>query len=210
MLAATLAMACAKKPSPEYEEAADRFSELYRTQWDDAYLDPEMDSLEAKLQKVPSDSLNAEAAQALLKRIREGRARMQQEAKEREEAMAEALRPTEVTGGGGSVERAPAEEPAQASAPDAGMTDPQPGMELAEFQKLFGGCFRETTALNVLGKGPRPTWALRDLPSCRDRHPLFVDSLLVFDEGRLYAMPSKSNLDYRLPDGGKPSNPPGR
>jgi hypothetical protein len=208
LLVLALAAGCPKKPSPEYEEAADRFSEIYRKKWEDAFLDPEMAEIEAKLRQVPSDSLNAEAAAALLKRIEDGRKRMTEENAEREASVADALRPTSVPGGSGSSERT--EEAASApvaDAQDGGVKEPYGGMPLAELQKQFGDCFRETTTLNIMGKGPLPTWALRDLPSCRDKYPRFPDLLLVFDDGRLYAMPSKSNLDYRLPDGGKP---PGR
>jgi hypothetical protein len=207
--------ACAKKPSPAYEEAADQFSELYRQKWDEAYGDPGMAEIEAKLETVPKDSLNAPDAEALLKRIREGRARLQAEAQERERDMAAAVAPTTGVPSSGSDRAgtpAPSSREQETPSPDAGGPPEQPkeGMPVAELSSKFGNCFREGASLNVMGKGMRATWSVRELPSCLERHPGFASSLLVIDQGKVYAVVDKNALDYRLPDGGKPAPGPKR
>ncbi|HET9036818.1 MAG TPA: hypothetical protein VFN45_11455, partial [Myxococcaceae bacterium] len=72
---------CARKEaSPEYTRASERFNKLYAKSLDDAYLDPGMREVEALLEKVPPDSLDAQAAAQLLARIRENRTRIEQAA----------------------------------------------------------------------------------------------------------------------------------
>ena len=70
---------CARKePSPEYTRASERFNKLYAKELDDAYVDPAIHEVEALLEKVPADSLDAQAAAQLLNRIRTNRARIEQ------------------------------------------------------------------------------------------------------------------------------------
>ena len=72
----SLGLAARKEPSPEFTRASERFNKLYAKELDDAYLDPAMREVEALLEKVPPDSLDAAAAAQLLSRIRENRARL--------------------------------------------------------------------------------------------------------------------------------------
>src|SRR5262249_14929572 len=82
---------CARKePSPEYTRASERFNKLYAKELDDAYVDPAIHEVEALLEKVPADSLDAQAAAQLLKRIRDNRARIEQAASDRDKALAAA------------------------------------------------------------------------------------------------------------------------
>jgi len=68
---------CARKePSPEFTRASERFNKLYAKELDDAYVDPAIHEVEALLEKVPADSLDAQAAAQLLTRIRDNRSRL--------------------------------------------------------------------------------------------------------------------------------------
>jgi hypothetical protein len=51
------------------------------------------------------------------------------------------------------------------------------------------------------------SWELKDIANCRDRYPGF-DQLLVLTNGTEVAMNiAKSLIEYRLPDGGTPTQP---
>jgi murein DD-endopeptidase MepM/ murein hydrolase activator NlpD len=85
--ALALLAGCSPRASPEYEEAHQRFSQLYAVHLDAAYGRPEMDAVVSLLEKVPPGSLDAEAAHALLGRITAGRAELLRE-EERRHALA--------------------------------------------------------------------------------------------------------------------------
>jgi hypothetical protein len=195
---------CQKKqmPSERYTQAHELFSKLYAAQLDDAFVDPAIARVEELLGQVPEDSSDFAPAQALSRRIREGRSHLQEAEAVRRAASALALatgpyermqvqaaRPTEA---------APAVE-------DAGSNQPWAHMPLSEFTRRFSGCFRSSDRINVLGQGMHDSWELKDIANCRDRHPGF-DQLLVLTNGKEVAMNiAKSLIEYRLPDGGMPS-----
>ncbi|MBZ4422080.1 hypothetical protein K8638_37155 [Myxococcus sp. RHST-1-4] len=183
-------------PSAEYEEASRRFRALYAQKLDGAYLDPQMGEIEAQLQRVPADSLDAEGARALLQRIQEGRARMQQEASAREKAISSAREvPPGTSLPSSTPERQappPVEEAPDAGPPDAGLTGPQAGTPASELVAGFRGCFRRGVPIDVEGRGMRETWELADRTSCRLEYPGHVDSLLLIEEGRVLTLLPKS------------------
>src|ERR687887_2751902 len=74
-----LAAACSKKggPSPEYAQAREEFDALYGRLLDDAYVSPEIHSVEAKLEQVPEQSDDRARAEELLQRIRSERERVE-------------------------------------------------------------------------------------------------------------------------------------
>lgn len=75
---ATLALllGCHPRPSPEYEEAHQLFSQLYAVHLDAAYTRPEMERVVSLLKAVSPKSLDAAAARDLLARIEAGRAQL--------------------------------------------------------------------------------------------------------------------------------------
>jgi murein DD-endopeptidase MepM/ murein hydrolase activator NlpD len=84
---ATLVFGCRPRASPEYEEAHQRFSQLYAVHLDAAYGRPEMDGVVSLLQAVPPQSLDAPAAAELLARIATGRSQLAED-EERRHAIA--------------------------------------------------------------------------------------------------------------------------
>jgi hypothetical protein len=202
--------ACARKePSAEFSRASERFNKLYAQHLDDAYLDPGMHEVEGLLQRVPPDSLDAPGAQALLKRIQEGRARMEQAARERAQASAAALAPPTISGAT-VTSTAPATSPAArpAAPADAGPpSGPHAGMGTREFNRLFGDCFESAGPVEVTGRGTRDSFALADSARCRAAHPTMVNSLVLADSDAVLGVVPKSALQRTLPDGGTPAPP---
>ena len=189
-------------PSPEYEQASRQFRSLYAQKLDDAYLDPQMGEIEAQLQRVPQDSLDATSARDLLERIQRERARMEGEVRAREEAVASARElPPTVGGGSASIEApsAPAEEP-EVAATDAGASDagsiagPQMGTPASELVAGFRGCFQRGAPINVEGRGLRETWEMNSRTACRLEYPTHADSVLIIEEGRVLMVLPKSSV----------------
>ena len=199
---------CARKePSPEYSRASERFNKLYAKGLDDAYLDPAMHEVEALLEKVPQDSLDAQAAAQLLARIRENRTRLEQSAKDREKALAAARTPP--TFSGVSVTPPPPPpSPARAApppAPDAGPpVAPTAGMAMRDFNRLFGDCFEPAGPVEVTGRGPRDSYSMVDSDRCRRAMPGLANSIVLADSQNVMGVVPKSALQRVPPDGGTP------
>lgn len=202
---------CARKePSPEYTRASERFNKLYAKELDDAYVDPAIREVEALLEKVPADSLDAQAAAQLLTRIRENRTRIEQASKDREKALAAAR--TAPTFSGPSVSAPlppPASRPSPAPAPDAGPPSaPTAGMAMRDFNRLFGDCFEQAGPVEVNGRGPRDSYTMVDSDRCRRAMPGLVNSLVLADSETVMGLVPKSALRRTLPDGGAPPPAP--
>jgi hypothetical protein len=200
--------ACARKePSAEFSRASERFNKLYAQQLDDAYLDPGMHEVEGLLQRVPPDSLDGPAAQALLKRIQEGRARMEQNARERAQASAAALTPPTISGATvGSSPPATTAAARPAPSPDAGApSGPHAGMSTRDFNRFFGDCFESAGPVEVTGRGVRDSFALADSGRCRSALPTMVNSLVLADSDTVLGVVPKSALQRTIPDAGAPA-----
>jgi hypothetical protein len=186
-----------RDPSPEFSRASESFNKLYAQKLDDAYLDPKMREVEALLQRVPADSLDAQAAGELLSRIRDGRARMQKALDDAQAAGAAARTPS-------TVSNAPREQPAEASPqpvapppPDAGPLEavqPTAGMSMAEFNRRFADCFQIAGPVDVQGAGARDSYDLVDSSRCRTAHPSFVDAIVVADGQAILGVVAKASL----------------
>lgn len=213
MLTLSLAGAgCSRKePSPEFTRASERFNKLYAQQLDDAYLDPGMREVEALLEKVSPDSLDAAAAQQLLTRIREGRARFAQADKERAQAMAQARVPP--TYGGSTPTVTPSSSPGPVARPvaDGGSqapSAPTAGMSTRDFTRYFGDCFEPAGPVEVNGRGTRDSFAMADQARCRQALPTMVNSIVLADAQTVLGVVPKSALQRTPVDGGTPPAPP--
>jgi hypothetical protein len=185
-----------RDPSPEFSRASESFNKLYAQRLDDAFLDPKMREVEALLQRVPADSLDAQAAADLLNRIREGRARMQKALDDAQAAAAAARTPS-------TVSNAPRDAPGEPSAklapppPDAGPSEavqPTAGMPMAEFNRRFADCFQIAGPVDVQGAGARDSYDLIDSSRCRSAHPAFVEAIVVADGQAILGVVPKSAL----------------
>jgi murein DD-endopeptidase MepM/ murein hydrolase activator NlpD len=90
-LAVGLVLGCRPRASPEYEEAHQRFSQLYAVHLDAAYGRPEMEQVVSLLRAVPEKSSDATAARELLDRIQGGRAELAREEQARRAVVREML-----------------------------------------------------------------------------------------------------------------------
>ena len=213
LLIALMPAACTKSPgppSPEFEQARQRFSKLYAQKLDEAFLDPAMDDIETQLQSVPTGSIDAQPAKELLQRIREGRERMQAAEQEKADAVASA-REVEDFQVDPSVRVPPPVEqpPAPSATPDAGVgpgAGPVAGSPASELSFGYQRCFRRAEPVNVDGKGQRDAWELEDRLTCRQAYPSFVEQILLIEDAKVLAVLPKSaiRVTYVGPDGGPP------
>ncbi len=196
-------------PSPEYEQARQQFSKLYGQKLDEAFLDPGMEEVEALLQQVPPESMDAQPARELLQRIQQGRARMEAARQETEEAIASARQvdefPTTPESEQPSAPTAAAGEP-EAGTPDAGsdLSGPVAGTPASELSFGYQRCFQRGQPINVDGRGSREAWELVDRLSCRQAFPSFVEQVVLIEEGRVLTVLPKSavRVTYVGADGG--------
>jgi hypothetical protein len=187
-----------RDPSPEFSRASESFNKLYAQKLDDAFLDPKMREIEALLQRVPADSLDAQASTDLLNRIREGRTRMQKALDDAQAAGSAARTPS-------TVSNAPLNLPSDATPkpppppppPDAGPPEavqPTAGMPMAEFNRRFGDCFQIAGPVDVQGAGARDSYELVDASRCRLAHPSFTEAIVVADGQAIIGVVPKSAL----------------
>ena len=203
---------CARKePSPEFTRASERFNKLYAKELDDAYVDPAIREVEALLEKVPPDSLDAQAASQLLTRIRDNRSRIEQASTDREKALAAARKGPTFSGISVSAPPPPlasGRTPAP-SAPDAGPPSaPTAGMAMRDFNRLFGDCFEQAGPVEVNGRGPRDSYTMLDSDRCRRAMPGLVNTVVLADSETVMGLVPKSALRRTLPDGGAPPPAP--
>jgi hypothetical protein len=197
-----------REPSPEFSRASESFNKLYAQRLDDAFLDPKMREVEALLQRVPADSLDAQAAADLLTRIREGRTRMQKAQDDAQAAATAARTPSTVSNAPREGTALPSARP-PAPPPDAGPPEavqPTAGMPMAEFNRRFADCFQIAGPVDVQGAGARDSYDLIDSSRCRTAHPAFVDAIVVADGQAIMGVVPKSALVRPpappAPDGG--------
>jgi len=204
-LLALLACGRRKEPSPEYEKASKMHARLYADKYDDAYLDPKMGEVEALLDKVPANSLDAPGAQELRNRIQQGRERAQAAADDQAKARRAAAAPPEDPFGRRGPD-APPPPPVPEEKPDAGSAIPIPGMSMREFSARFTGCFRQDSPIRIqeLENRERNIWVLKDITNCRDRFPGFDQLLLVEHDNTIWRFAQKSAIQYMVTDGGSP------
>jgi hypothetical protein len=218
---AVVALGCSgcsrhRDPSPEFSRASESFNKLYAQRLDDAFLDPKMHEVEALLQRVPANSLDAQAAADLLSRIREGQARMQKALDEAQAAGTAARTPSTVSNAPRDQPIETAPRPAALPPPDAGPPEalqPTAGMPLAEFNRRFADCFQIAGPVDVQGAGARDSYELVDVSRCRIAHPRFTDAIVVADGQAILGVVPKAAL-VRQPapppplDGGAAGPPP--
>ena len=186
-----------RDPSPEFSRASESFNKLYAQKLDDAYLDPKMREVEALLQRVPADSLDAQASTELLNRIHEGQTRMQKALDDAQAAGAAARTPSTVSNAPRDQPAADAPKAAVAPPVDAGPPEalqPTAGMSMAEFNRRFADCFQIAGPVDVQGSGARDSYDLIDSSRCRIAHPTFTDAIVVADGQAILGVVAKSAL----------------
>jgi hypothetical protein len=202
-LAASLCACHRPQPSPEYRQARDRHFEILASYPLDAYARPEMDEVLSLLERVPPDSLDAEAAASLRDKIVGERRAIAEERVRREKLIESAGKPSTWVagpaggagggpGGGGSGDAPPAGDAAVGQGGQGPARPPSQlaaGTPLAAFQKEQGGCFEAKAPARIGQREGKPlegeAWGLKDDESCRKAHPAEVGRLALFADGKL-------------------------
>ena len=209
--------ACRKEPGPpsaEYDEARQRFSKIYGQKLDEAFIDPEMDAIEALLLQVPPDSVDAQSAKELQQRIKDGRAKMEKARQEREAAMAAARQGDIVPPSAPLPESEPPppapQEPNDAGPPSSG---PVVGSPASELVAGYLGCFQKASSITVKDRGLREAWEISPgRARCSQVFPTFVGQVVLIEEGKVLTVLPKSSVQvtYQQVDAGPApaANPP--
>jgi hypothetical protein len=181
-------------PDANYQKALRLYQQLYASQLDDAYGDPQMDEVVALLKQVDSRSLDAKSATALLGTIERGREVLAADRARREKMAAAAQ--TAVTMPTGNIDPVAF---LAANQPDAGPAqDPYgPGAAVSEINAATGGCLSGYEPFNEKGTNTSGT-VYRVVPTsaCANKLPGYVGQAVLVINGRIYR---------RIPD----PNPPG-
>lgn len=174
----------APKPDANYDKAQRLYQQLFATQLDDAYGDPQMEQVVALLRKVDPASADGPSAKTMLGAIQSGRETLAKQRADRE-AMAAAA---------GQGIRAVALNPdkilaASAPAVDAGPpADPfGAGASLAELNASSGGCLVGQEPFTERGTGKTGTvYRLSGSPACARAMPGFVGQAVLVSDGKVY------------------------
>lgn len=172
-----------KGPDANYEKAARIYQQLYASQLDDAYGDPQMDEVVVLLKKVDPRSSDAEAARAMLHAIDHGRQELASSRAAREKMGATAA---------ASAQTAPSNiDPSRvlaSSGQAAGPQDPYgPGSLVAEINTASGGCLAEFEPFKEQQTGVSGSlYRLTKSPGCLDKLPGFAGQAVLVVNGRIY------------------------
>jgi hypothetical protein len=217
LLAAGVAalLACSRpRPSPEYDEARQRWTALVRERGDAAADDRRVEDVLGLLARVPPASADAASAAELRARIDAERKAGAEELLRRTRLVAGAAALPAMPAAGG-VAASPASAPVEPRAPAA--TSLVLGMRLEEFRAQAGDCFETRGPIQVGSSDGGPpaageAWTLRDDAACQERYPGTSGKLVLFAQGALagVALPSAARTVERrervelgvLPDGG--------
>ena len=202
-LALLLAISCRRgpgPPDPNYQEARRIYDQLYVTKLDDAYGDPQMETVAGLLEKVDHDSVDAPAAEKLLGTVKRGREEFAKGRAEREKMQKTAqdlvaapnIDPTRVLG----LDRVV----------DAGVP-PDPfgaGASISEINAASGGClvageqFHENVT-NVVGT----VYRLSSSAVCTQRLAGFAGQMVLVTNGKIYRrVPESEAQQASAPDAG--------
>lgn len=188
--AAVLALGCSKRPgpaSPEFQKARQQYLDLLAKDGpNDVYLDPGITAVRMSLDRVPPDSVDADAAKSLAGTIDKGIAEAKANQAAREAAKAETAKaadaPVPSLGGGAQAPAVAAAQPAQPAQP-APTDGPHEGMSAAEFQTKFGGCFDKDSVFKDTQGHTGDAYVLS--AACATRYPSFKDQLVLVSNAKV-------------------------
>jgi hypothetical protein len=213
VLLALAPLGCSKSPGPPseaYEQAHKRFSKLYAQKLDGAFADPEMDEIEALLEQVPPESMDASSARELQQRIKTGRAKVEKQRQEQEASIA-AAHEVDVSPSPPPSEPEPAPTPAP-TPKDAGpsVEGPVRGSPASELTAGYLGCFQRMKQIEVRERGMRDAWEMSDRARCSQSYPAFVGQVLIIEDDKVFAVLPKSEITitFERKDGGTTTGGP--
>lgn len=182
-----LYLGCHRVPpdSPEFQQAFGLYNQLYAARLDDAYGDPQMQTVLSLLQQVDPASAQAGEARDLKAKVEQGMA----DFKKRQEKVAEDEKAAEAPpvwpSQGGDTEAAQPPSPGGAAGPALGMTR-------EAFLARFGDCFQ---GKGIYRQGPKEGEAYGLKASCRARYPALDGNLVVLLDGKVERMMSLADVN---------------
>lgn len=198
-------LGCSKpKPSADYAEAQAAFDSVTARMGDDAYADAEMARIEGLLARVPADSPDAAAANALKGKIASEKARVAEDNKRREADLAVLRAPVAAAPSPIAEEPKPPPPPPPTD-PVEDSSQPQVGLPLDQFQKKFGPCFSEGEMITVSNLGVRArAFSLGGSEDCKKKHADFATKWVLINEGKIIGMVGKDSVKQMsaTPDAG--------
>jgi hypothetical protein len=194
--------ACARYSGPadaNFAKARDLYQQLYASDLDEAYGDPQMDQVESLLENVNKRSVDAPSAMALLHAIEHGREELAKVHAEREKLRKAAA---EVVARPSNIDPSRVLEQADAGPPQ----DPYgPAASVAQINKDTGGCLVAGEAFHEGGTNRSGMlYRLAPNPVCRDRLPGFVGQAVMVSEGKIYRRILDSQVPRPQPAAGAP------
>ena len=210
-LACALAIAagCARysgPADPNFAKARDLYQQLYASELDEAYGDPQMDQVVSLLENVNKRSVDSPSAQALLHAIDHGREELAKVHVQREKLRKAAA---EVVAAPSNIDPTRVLEQPDAGPPQ----DPfGPSATVAQINKDTGGCLVPGEPFHEGGTNRTGTiYRLAPNPVCRDRLPGFVGQAVMVSEGKVYRRILDSQVPRPPPAAGAPDGGvPGR
>jgi hypothetical protein len=188
--------ACNKpKPSTDYADAQAKWDSLTSHKGDDAYTDPEMDTVVSMLDRVPATSSDAAKAAELKGKIASERARVAEDTKRRAADMAVLKAPVPTIPDSPNVAPTPppVEKPKEDAVADSGQ--PQVGLAYDEFVKKYGACFSEGEMITVSNMNVKArAFSLVTSDDCTKKHGAFSTKWILFSEGKIIGMVPKDTV----------------
>jgi hypothetical protein len=201
VLALSIAACRSKGPDANYDEASRLYQQLYASELDEAYGDPQMDEVERMLKLVHKRSIDKPDADRLLGTIARGKAEFAKVKAERERrqqvAQAEIARVASIDLNAGL------------QTPDAGVRDPYgAGAPVAGINAETGGCLMPGEPFNERGTGKAGTvYRLASTP-CAEKLPGFSGQAVLVVDGQIYRRIPDAEVPKQAAAAPKPAQAP--
>ena len=202
---------CRKKTAPEFYRLDGDYSVLVSREGDDAYGSPELATIIAGLQAIPSDAVERPRADALLAKIDAEARRVKQERAETTIAAVPKATVSPDTVYAGLQQQRAEEAAATAAAQDAGaaVLAPFKAMTEAAFVKAFGACFQKGDTVTLPEGGEAASQRPLDTTACEQR---WGTALWVFGAQGLIGQlvqnkASSASTETKVVDAGRPAPP---
>jgi hypothetical protein len=210
LLAILAAAGCRKRPSgpdANFQQASRLYQQLYATELDDAYGDARIETVIMQLTKVDPNSVDAEAATALLGTIQRGKEALAQDRARREKISTAAQITAALPAPNIDVQKI-----ISAGTPDAG-PPPDPygaGASVAEINRATGGCLVDGEPFNEQGTSVNGTvYRVASSSDCSSKLPGYVGQAVLVVNGRIYRRIADPNppgaAPPPVPDAGAPA-----
>lgn len=180
LLVAFVAAGCRPdaRPSAEYEKASKLWLAAVTERAEDAAEDPRANEALSLARAVSPESIDSQAAQALVARIEQAR----KEAQERRDRPEPSPAPLVSDTTPAIAAADPFAEPPVEPVPPPAVGSPE-----ADFRERYGDCVRvDSPFIEARGTRQGEAWVLTDDETCRETHPELADKLVFVLGGKIF------------------------